>query len=98
MVEPISNGGAYYPPRLLRFQDNLDAAIALVQRAIQIDLKVHGPEHPDLALHYDALGEIFDRQVCEQLSSFCVLHPRMFIDFLQQIFHTIYIITLFITT
>ena len=44
------------------FKGNLDAAVILIQRAIQIDETVYGTEHPDLALDFDALGELFDMQ------------------------------------
>lgn len=44
-------------------QGNLDAAVALMQRAIEIDEKVYESEHPELAMDLDFLGELFDMQV-----------------------------------
>lgn len=50
-----------YDPCLI-FQDNLDAAIALLRRTVDIDEKVYGSDHPELAMGLNSLGELLDMQ------------------------------------
>lgn len=46
----------------MAFQGNLDAAVALLQRALEIDETFYGSEHPDIIMDLDSLREVFDIQ------------------------------------
>ena len=44
------------------WQGKFEEAIVLYKKAMAIDLKIHGPDHPALAIRYNNLADAYGKQ------------------------------------